>query len=415
MNQESKESKESKESDKTICLNMIVKDESHIIIETLKNILEHIKIDYWIIADTGSSDNTQQLIISFFKDKEIQGELIQHSWSDFGTNRTMALESAYNKTDYLLIFDADDCFIGNFILPDLIYDMYYLRMSNGQYYRPLLINNKKKWKFMGVLHEYLEKNEDFQPTTCHLSDKNYYVDSRRIGRRNADPQKYIKDANILKSAYHKSVENKDHLANRYVFYCANSYKDAGLTNEALEWYKKTLTHQGWIQERYVSCLRIYECYEQLGRKEEGFYYLIKSYEYDKERLECMYKLITHYCCENQHEIAFSFYSLIREPFENDYNYDSNNKLFIDLPISDFYLPYIMIIVSYHIKKREIGLFMYETIFKKKFKAPEWYLKNLIYNMKFFNDMFTQKTLELLESYKKSYDLFDKLIKEKIEG
>ena len=40
-------------SDKTICLNMIVKNESHIIESTLVNILENIKIDYWVISDTG--------------------------------------------------------------------------------------------------------------------------------------------------------------------------------------------------------------------------------------------------------------------------------------------------------------------------------------------------------------------------
>ena len=42
----------------TICLNMIVKNESHIILSTLKNVLEHINIDYWVISDTGSTDDT---------------------------------------------------------------------------------------------------------------------------------------------------------------------------------------------------------------------------------------------------------------------------------------------------------------------------------------------------------------------
>jgi len=43
---------------KTICLNMIVKNESKIIKETLDNICKYIKLDYWVISDTGSTDNT---------------------------------------------------------------------------------------------------------------------------------------------------------------------------------------------------------------------------------------------------------------------------------------------------------------------------------------------------------------------
>ena len=46
----------------TICLNMIVKNESHVIIKTFDNILSNIKLDYWVISDTGSSDETVQII-----------------------------------------------------------------------------------------------------------------------------------------------------------------------------------------------------------------------------------------------------------------------------------------------------------------------------------------------------------------
>ena len=60
-------------SEKTICLNMIVKDESHIIKKTLNNICDNIKLDYWVICDTGSTDNTIQIIKNFFEEKKIQG------------------------------------------------------------------------------------------------------------------------------------------------------------------------------------------------------------------------------------------------------------------------------------------------------------------------------------------------------
>ena len=128
----------------TICLNMIVKNESCIIIETLENLCKYINFDYWVISDTGSTDNTKELICGFFKDKCILGELVEHEWADFGYNRSKALECAFNKTDYLLIFDADDKFEGNFNLPKLMdKDNYGLKIGKDfTYYRTMIVNNR---------------------------------------------------------------------------------------------------------------------------------------------------------------------------------------------------------------------------------------------------------------------------------
>ena len=58
----------------TICLNMIVRDESKIIIDTLENLCSYINFDYWVICDTGSLDDTKEKIIEFFEKKDISGE-----------------------------------------------------------------------------------------------------------------------------------------------------------------------------------------------------------------------------------------------------------------------------------------------------------------------------------------------------
>jgi glycosyltransferase involved in cell wall biosynthesis len=52
---------------------MIVKNESHIIAETLRCLKEKIRFQYWVICDTGSTDGTQQIIQETLKD--IPGEL----------------------------------------------------------------------------------------------------------------------------------------------------------------------------------------------------------------------------------------------------------------------------------------------------------------------------------------------------
>jgi len=81
---------------KTICLNMIVKNESHIILETLENILSTLKIDYWVISDTGSTDNTPQLIKEFFQSRNIPGELKHDPWKDFGHNHSQKKTGSSN-------------------------------------------------------------------------------------------------------------------------------------------------------------------------------------------------------------------------------------------------------------------------------------------------------------------------------
>jgi glycosyltransferase involved in cell wall biosynthesis len=83
---------------------MIVKNESHIIREVLKSVIKY--IDTFVISDTGSTDNTVEVISDFFKQYNISGHIIHHDWADFGTNRTLLLEYSYD-----LFFLASYCTI----------------------------------------------------------------------------------------------------------------------------------------------------------------------------------------------------------------------------------------------------------------------------------------------------------------
>ena len=80
---------------------MIVKNESHIIENTLEKLCQKINFDYWVICDTGSTDNTPQIITDFFNKKGIKGELFYDEWVNFAHNRTLALQRAFKKTQLL--------------------------------------------------------------------------------------------------------------------------------------------------------------------------------------------------------------------------------------------------------------------------------------------------------------------------
>jgi GR25 family glycosyltransferase involved in LPS biosynthesis/glycosyltransferase involved in cell wall biosynthesis len=336
---------------KTICLNMIVKNESSIIIETLKNLCNYINFDYWVISDTGSTDNTKEIICDFFKDKGIVGELVEHEWKDFGYNRTKALECAFNKTDYLLIFDADDKLEGNFNLPKLMdKDSYGLKFGKDfAYYRTLIITNRKKWIYKGVLHEYIQCI-DVNITDKNIVDGDYYVVSGRSGNRSKNPNKYLDDAIILSNAFNKEMNeiNGDKgLASRYAFYCAQSYKDSGnmYTTDAIEWYKKVLTLDNWVQEKYYACLKIGELCNSLNKTDEALVYWISSSEYDNERIEGIVNAMECLRLNNKHTQVNELY----HKFKNYNKNVSNDKLFVDKTkyndlieynnsISAFYVP-----------------------------------------------------------------------------
>ena len=84
-------SNDSENKSPTLCLNMIVKNESKIIRRLLKSTLKW--IDSYCICDTGSTDNTVEISETFYKENNIQGKIVYEPFQDFGYNRSFALKT----------------------------------------------------------------------------------------------------------------------------------------------------------------------------------------------------------------------------------------------------------------------------------------------------------------------------------
>jgi GR25 family glycosyltransferase involved in LPS biosynthesis len=371
----------------TICLNMIVKDESHIIVKTLENLCSYIKFDYYVICDTGSSDNTKELITEFFQKNNIQGQILDNVWKDFGHNRTLALQAAYNKTDYLLVFDADDSINGDFILPNkLTHSCYKLKFgsyTDTSYYRPLLLNNRLKWKFVGVLHEYLQIDQDIKNEPYDITG-NYYLVSGRTGSRNKDPDKYKKDAKILEDAY--NIETETSLKERYAFYCAQSYKDANIADKAINWYEKVINElNNWTQEKYYSCIMIGQLYIQNNNIQKALEYYNKSVQFDNDRIECIVNMAQYFYNIKAYSLVVGLYNLYKNYSKPHLNQDKfTNKLFLEANKYCDILEYYTSIAAFYSNFYDIGLKAISKIIQNKI-IPLNYYHVTISNLQHYKD------------------------------
>lgn len=286
---------------KTVCLNMIVKNETKVI----KRCLDSVRpiIDYWVIVDTGSNDGTQKMVQEYMKD--VSGELHERPWINFGHNRNEALQLAKGKADYVLFIDADEVlsFDKDFKLPPLQRDFYhFMTHYNGmKYARVQLIKNALNWKWVGILHEHVEAPEARTNAILPGVINNVHTD----GARSQDVDKYKKDVKILEAGLRDEPNNT-----RYVFYLAQSYKDAEDYENSLKYYKKRIEMGGWNEEIFWSMLQTAILEEVLEKPPEIFLTtLIKTYLYRPNRIEPLYYLANYYRSEENYALGYSLASI----------------------------------------------------------------------------------------------------------
>lgn len=255
-----------------ICLNMIVKNEEAVIERCLRSVLPF--IDCWCIVDTGSTDATKDIVNRVLKEKP--GKLYEQEWVNFGVNRTLGVGLAQKmrivsdahtgrfivereknvissdglKADFILFMDADDQFVDSEYFNPYRLDKtksHFVRMLLGdtEYRRMLIVPNTVQWSWEGVLHEYpvpaspVTSSDGVVPALT--------VKAGVEGARSRDPEKYTKDADMLKTELEKDPTNA-----RNQFYYAQSLNHAGLYVEAFSAYQRRSTMGGFEEEAWYS-------------------------------------------------------------------------------------------------------------------------------------------------------------------
>ena len=309
------------------CLNMIVRNEAARISRSLASVVGVVTAA--VIVDTGSTDNTIEVIETYCKEHDIPCSVTKSPFIDWSQARNAALIAARSamgllvpKCDYLLLMDADmeirindRAAFDAFIQGGLSYDLYQIAGAL-HYQNRRLIKTDAPGGYLGMTHEYL----DVATGGCIPEQVAYFVDHADGANR---PEKFKRDIRLLKEGLRREPGNA-----RYYFYLAQSYRDAGQIQKAAEWYKKRVEAGGWDEEVWNAQLNYAGCMKDLGKDAEFIRETLAAYTMRPSRAESLYVLANYYRLRGENNASLIFSEAgMQIPkstdalFVNDYAYE----------------------------------------------------------------------------------------------
>uniref|UniRef100_A0A6C0DLJ9 Glycosyltransferase 2-like domain-containing protein n=1 Tax=viral metagenome TaxID=1070528 RepID=A0A6C0DLJ9_9ZZZZ len=364
-----------------ICLNMIVKNESRVIRRLMESVYE--LIDSYCICDTGSTDDTVNIITDFFNEKNIPGKVVFEPFKDFGYNRTYAMKQCVGlpDADYLLLLDADMVleFGKNLDIEtfknSLELEAYHIFQGSPSFFykNVRILKNHPEFSYWGVTHEYVQtpphaRYNDIDKNLLFIND---------IGDGGAKAEKFERDIRLLEKGLEELPGN-----DRYTFYLANSYRDYGNKEKAIENYKKRIEIGGWKEEVWFSYYSIGKCYKDMGDMANAIFYWMEAYEYFPERIENLYEIVNYYRLLGKNRLAYDYYEMA------DYirkNHTSSDHLFLQKDIYDYKLDYEFSIIGYYCNRHSHNIHSSCMKVLENPNVDESTLKNVLSNYKFYTE------------------------------
>lgn len=242
----------------TVCLCMIVKNESKVITRCMESVKGF--VSYFCICDTGSTDDTVKVIEEYLSKNGLKGVVHKHEWVNFAHNRNLSFQLGKGLCDYRMTLDADE------VIVPLIEDKPALdkhvvslpdfkgtdrvdvktHLGNCVYSRFQFYRDPLHWKWEYPVHEICGCPD----STTSLLIKNMCNIPRTDGARSVDPKKYLRDALQFEKFILDHPEDT-----RAWFYLAQSYRDGGQPKKALDAIDTALKFSTWAEERYILRLR----------------------------------------------------------------------------------------------------------------------------------------------------------------
>ena len=381
-----------------LALNMIVKNESKIITRLFDSLSEI--IDCYCICDTGSTDNTVALITEYFAARNIPGCVITEPFKNFEHNRTFSLHACKDKAntggtyaDYILLMDADMVLergpqfdATQFKLKLDTADVFHLFQGSDRfsYKNVRIVKNSLNISYWGVTHEVIStpdgtKYDQIERSVAFIND---------IGDGGAKADKFTRDIRLLTEGLVEKPNN-----DRYTFYLANSYRDNGEREKAIEMYKKRIEIGGWFDEVWQSYYNIGRCYSWSGEPEKAIVYWMLAYDHFPKRLENIYEIIHYYRNQSKHKLVYEFYCMAMRQLEG-VDKSKIDYLFLQNDIYDYKLDYEYTISGYYYNPDKIDLAALSMDVLCAKNIEDGIMRNVLSNYKFYSEPLPGKTLNI---------------------
>ena len=392
----------------TLCLNMIVKNESKVISRLLESVSPW--IDSYCICDTGSTDDTMQIIQTFFERKQIPGRICQEPFRDFGYNRTHAFrecETMGALADFALFLDADMIFWVN---PAITRDDFCRSLCDSaavailqgsdqfNYQNTRIVKTGIGASYWGVTHEYVQL-PSWVPSPRVIHKSQVFIFD--IGDGGAKSDKFERDIRLLEKGLEDNPQNV-----RYTFYLANSLRDAGRTDDAIAMYEKRASMPNtWIEEIWYSYYAIGICYMRQAKHEQAIYAWMQAYQKFPERLENLYEIIRFYRNNCQYVLAQGYYVMAQQQRQKT-NYSEKMYLFMQRDVYDYKLDYEMTVAGYYCNFSGLDLARLSMSVLAYPALNASLHKNILSNYKFYVSVLDDASSSTLSSSYFNADFFE---------
>lgn len=286
-----------------LCLNAVVRNESARILRMLDSVRS--VICSFAVLDTGSTDNTVDLIEQWGKANNIPGIVGRGAFVNFSQARNQALDMARSWHqlpttpwfDYFLLVDADMELVVT--IPALAFkgltgDAYEMAQKAGTYsYNNLrLLSTASSAKYVGVTHEYLNVASSGVIAGAH------FIDHADGANRS---EKFPRDIRLFEEDLKTDPDN-----GRTWFYLGNTYRDMKEFAAAERCYRKKLTLPTWPEEDWLTQVNLANCLEEQGREDEYVAAALAAYQMRPSRAEPLHALAKHYRLKSASALATLF-------------------------------------------------------------------------------------------------------------
>jgi glycosyltransferase involved in cell wall biosynthesis len=236
-------------SDGELGLVMIVKNEEAVIERCLTHALHY--CDTFTILDTGSEDDTREIVWRMVKERGIGGLSLREDFQDFSTSLNSALAHARQTAKWLIRLDADMVLKAEegwqealaSAPDDVDYFLIPVKDAGQMYWLPLLVRGGLEWRYVFPTHEYLVF--EYLDGNGRKYGKFEYLHVIHLHDGGMRSTKYVRDLALLAEL----VEQGDV---RAIFYSAQSYEGLGATDRAIELYERRARMGGFEEERWFA-------------------------------------------------------------------------------------------------------------------------------------------------------------------